>query len=62
MSIKGIGKRIGDVAYRFATAGCGCDGTCPGCQEHCAEKSLSSSAVPKNVSKEEGASGESMEP
>ena len=41
MSIKGIGKRIGDIAYRFATAGCGCDGTCPGCQEHCAEKSVS---------------------
>ena len=37
MNIKGIGKRIGDLAYRFATIGCGCDGSCQGCQGHCAE-------------------------
>ena len=41
MSIKGIGKRIGDMAYRFATVGCGCDGSCQGCQGHCAGESVS---------------------
>ena len=41
MSIKGIGKRTGDLAYRFATSGCGCDGSCQGCQGYCIEEPAS---------------------